>query len=300
MLAYFKLIKIDNLLLIALAQVFIKYGLFEPFGIAITLNGFGIALLIIATVSIAAAGNVIIEIYDQESSNSKEFIFGSITEKSANRLFIVLNVIGVLIGFYLANLVGRPGFAALFVITSGIFYVYASYLKEVLVVKNVIIGLLVALSLIVVGIFDLLPAITEKNRVSQTTIFSIIFDYAIFAFLIVCLREIIKDCIRIDKDHNTGVTTIPITLGKERTIKLIGILTVLPIVALIYYIYTYLFSNTVAVILVLVSIIAPLIYFIIRTFTAESNKQLTILKLILKIVLVMATLSLMFYQYILK
>ncbi len=300
MLTHLKLIKIDNLLLIALAQVFIKYGLFEPFGIAITLNGFGLFLLIIATISIAAAGNVIIGIYDQEETNPKGLILGSITEKSANRLFIILNVVGVLIGFYLANLVDRPGFAALFVIISGVFYIYASYLKEILVVKNVIIGLLAALSLIVVGIFDLLPAITEKNRASQTVIFSIILDYSIFTFLIICIREIIKDCIQIDKDHNTGITTIPIVLGKDRTIKLAGILAILPIVAVIYYIYTYLFSNTQAVILVLLLIVAPLIYFIIKTFTTESNKQLITLKLILKIVLITGAVSLMFYQYILK
>ncbi len=300
MLSYLKLIKYDNLLIIALAQLCIKYGLFEPFGIAITLNGFGIALLIIATLSIAAAGNIIIEIYDQENVSSKSLINRTITEKSANRLFIILNVIGVLIGFYLANLIGRPGFAALFVLISGIFYIYASYLKEVLVVKNIIIGLLAALSLVTVGIFDLLPAITPKNRESQTVIFSIILDYAIFAFLIVILREIIKDCLNIDRDHNTGMTTIPIAMGKIRTIKLVGLLGALPIAAVVYYIYTYLFSNSQAVIFVLVLLVAPLLYFVIKSLTAESDKHLVILKGLLKIILLIASLSLLLYQFVLK
>ncbi len=300
MLSYLKLIKYDNLLIIALAQLCIKYGLFEPFGIAITLNGFGIALLIIATLSIAAAGNIIIEIYDQENVSSKSLINRTITEKSANRLFIILNVIGVLIGFYLANLIGRPGFAALFVVLSGIFYIYASYLKEVLVVKNIIIGLLAALSLVTVGIFDLLPAITAKNRESQTVIFSIILDYAIFAFLIIILREIIKDCLNIDRDHNTGMTTIPIAMGKIRTIKLVGLLGTLPIAAVVYYIYTYLFSNSQAVIFVLVLLVAPLLYFVIKSLTAESDKNLILLKGLLKIILVIASLSLLLYQFVLK
>ncbi|MBQ4822498.1 geranylgeranylglycerol-phosphate geranylgeranyltransferase [Aquimarina sp. MMG016] len=300
MLPYLKLIKLDNLIIIALAQLCIKYGLFEPFGIAITLNGFGIALLIIATLSIAAAGNIIIEIYDYEGSIEKSLINGAVTEKSANRLFIIFNVIGVLIGFYLANMIGRSGFAALFIITSGIFYIYASYLKEILVLKNVIIGLLTALSLLVVGIFDLLPAITAKNRESQTVIFSIILDYSIFAFIIIVLREIIKDCISIDKDHNLGIRTIPIVLGKDRTIKLIGSLGILPIAAVIYYIYSYLFSNTNAVLIVLALIVAPLLYFMIRSFSAETNKQLKQLSLILKIILIISSISLLFYQFILK
>ncbi|WP_271766858.1 geranylgeranylglycerol-phosphate geranylgeranyltransferase [Aquimarina algiphila] len=300
MLSYLKLIKFNNLLIIALAQLCIKYGLFEPFNIAITLNGFGIALLVIATISIAAAGNIIIEIYDQEGSKVKNLLYGSISEKSANRLFIIFNVIGVLIGFYLSNLIGRSGFAALFIIISGIFYIYASYLKEIFVLKNIIPALLAALSLIAVGIFDLLPAITEKNRESQTVIFSIILDYSIFAFILVLLREIIKDSLHIDRDHKIGIKTLPIVLGKNRTTKLVGLLTLLPIIAVVYYIYTYLFSNSRAVIFVLITIIAPLLYFMIKSFNTESDKQLKQLQLILKIVLITAAFSLLVYQFVLK
>ncbi len=297
MLSYLKLIKFDNLFIIALAQLCIKYGLFEPFGIAITLNGFGIALLIVATVLIAAGGNIIIEIYNQEDSS---VLHKTISEKLANRLFIIFNVLGVLIGFYLSNLIGRPGFAALFIIISGIFYIYASSLKETLIVKNIIIGILAALSLIAVGIFDLLPAITEKNRASQTVIFSIILDYSIFAFMIIVIREIIKDCINIDRDHNQGIKTIPIVMGKNRTLKLVGALAILPIIAVVYYIYTYLFSNTEVVLFVLILLIAPLLYFIIRSFISESDNHLVVLKLILKIVLITAAISLLFYQFVLK
>ncbi|WP_438711626.1 geranylgeranylglycerol-phosphate geranylgeranyltransferase [Aquimarina muelleri] len=297
--SYLKLIKFDNLLLIALAQLCIKYGLFEPFNIAITLNGLGIALLIFATVCIAAAGNIIIQIYNQEGATAKGLLQGKITEKTANRLFIIFNVIGVLIGFYLSNLIGKSGFAALFIITSGIFYIYASYLKEIIILKNVIPALLIALSLIVVGIFDLLPAITEKNRESQTVIFSIILDYSVFAFMIVLLREIVKDGLHIDRDHRLGIKTIPMALGKERTTKLVGILTIVPIAMVIYYIYTYLFSNSTAVIMVLLLLIAPLLYFMIKSFSAESDKQLTRLSLLLKIILIIASISLLFYQFIL-
>ncbi|MBQ0733015.1 geranylgeranylglycerol-phosphate geranylgeranyltransferase [Aquimarina celericrescens] len=293
---FLKLIKLDNLLIIAFAQLCIKYGLFEPFGVAITLSNFGIALLVIATISIAAAGNIIIAIYDNEDKN---LLYKNINEKSANRLFILLNAIGVLIGFYLANIIGRPGFAALFILVSGIFYMYASYLKEIVFVKNLVIGLLAALSLIVVGVFDLLPAITEKNRESQTVIFSIILDYSVFAFTIITLREIVKDCLKIDRDHNLGLRTVPIVLGKERTIKLIGIAALIPIASVVYYIYSYLFANTQAVVFVLVLLVAPLIYFMIRSFTLESNKHIAILKLLLKIILIVASLSLLFYQFIL-
>ncbi len=299
MLSYLKLIKFDNLLIIVLAQLCLKYGLFDPFNIAITLNGFGMALLIIATISIVAAGNIIIELYNLETSNSNTLLYGSITQKSANSLFIILNVIGVLIGFYLSNLIERPGFVALFIITSGIFYVYATYLKEIIALKNITIALLASLPLIVVGIFDLLPAITADNKEFQTVIFSIILDYSVFSFLIILLRELLKDSLQMDTDYKTGLKTIPILLGKERTLKLIGILALLPMIAVIYYIYTYLFSNSQAVIFVLLFIIAPLLYFMIKCFGVESNKLLSRLALILKIVLVVTAISIVFYQFVL-
>ncbi|WP_281991427.1 geranylgeranylglycerol-phosphate geranylgeranyltransferase [Aquimarina aggregata] len=299
MLPYLKLIKFDNLLIIALAQVCIKYGLFEPFGIAITLNSFGLALLIVSSISIAAAGNIIIEIYDRENLGIKGLLYGSITEKSANRLFIIFNVIGVGIGFYLANLINKPGFVALFIIVSGVFYLYASYLKEIIGLKNITISLLAGLSLVVVGIFDLLPAITPKNKESQTVLFSIVLDYSIFAFMITMLRELIKDCIHIDRDHNIEIKTIPILLGKTRTSKLIGVLTIFPILAIIYYIYTYLFSNSTAVILILFCLVAPLLYFMIKSFSAQTDKQFLLLKNILKILLVVTAISLLLYQFIL-
>ncbi|MGY3793164.1 geranylgeranylglycerol-phosphate geranylgeranyltransferase [Aquimarina sp. 433] len=292
--SYLKLIKLDNLLLIALAQLCIKYGLFEPFGIDITLNGFGISLLIIATISLVAALNVMLYLEDKEKSNIV------ISEKIANRLFIIFNVIAVGIGFYLSNIIGRPKLAALFIVVSGIFYIYTTYLKEIIVVKNALMGIMMALGLIAVAIFDLLPAITEQNKASQKVIFLIIVDYAVFAFIMITIREIVKDLLTVDKDHNAGLQTIPIALGKDRTAKLISGLTIIPIGLIIYYVYTYLFNNSTAVVIVLAVLVAPLLYFMFRSWGAENDKDYKVLSIILKLVLFATSLSMLLYQFILK
>ncbi len=59
LLSILKLVRFKNLLLIAITQFLIKYALFEPFGIAITLSDLGFFLLCFSTVCIAAAGNII-------------------------------------------------------------------------------------------------------------------------------------------------------------------------------------------------------------------------------------------------
>ncbi|GAA0723121.1 geranylgeranylglycerol-phosphate geranylgeranyltransferase [Aquimarina litoralis] len=292
--SYLKLIKLNNLLLIALAQLCIKYGLFEPFGIDITLNGFGISLLIIATISLVAALNVMLYLENKEESNI------AISEKVANRLFIIFNVIAVGIGFYLSNIIGRPKLAALFIVVSGVFYIYTTYLKEIIVVKNVLMGIMMALGLISVAIFDLLPAITEQNKASQKVIFLIIVDYAMFAFIMITIREIVKDLLTVDKDHNTGLQTIPIALGKDRTAKLISGLTLVPVGMIIYYVYTYLFNNSTAVVIVLAVLVAPLLYFMFRSWGAENDRDYKVLSMILKLVLFATSLSMLLYQFILK
>ncbi|MFD2561975.1 geranylgeranylglycerol-phosphate geranylgeranyltransferase [Aquimarina rubra] len=297
--AYLKLIKFDNLILIAITQLCIKYGLFQPFDIAITLNGFGIFLLVISTISLVAAANVMFVIQDKENSNSKGILGGAISEKIANRLFIIFNVIGVGIGFYLSNIVGNPKLAALFIVVSGVFYIYATYLKEILILKNVLLGLMMSLALIGVAIFDLLPAITEQNRTSQKVIFLIIVDYSIFAFVIITIREMVKDCLMMNRDHNAGIQTLPIAIGKDRTAKLISGLTTIPIGLIIYYVYTYLFSNSIVVVLVLGLLVAPLLYFMFRSWNAENDKDFKTLSFILKIVLFLSSLSLLLYQFIL-
>src|SRR5210317_943321 len=110
--------------MIALMQVLIKYALFLPFGVMTTLNWFGFSLLIISTLCIAAAGNIINDIYDIEidkiNKPNKVIVGKTITEKSANNLFIIFNIIGVGIGFYISNLVGKNAFFALFVIISAL------------------------------------------------------------------------------------------------------------------------------------------------------------------------------------
>ena len=148
MLHFLNLIRWKNLLIIALVQVLIKYALFLPFNIDITLNWFGFSLLVLSTLCIAAAGYVINDLYDLETdlvNRPERVIVGKlISEKTANNLFIALNVIGVLIGFYLSHLVGKSSFFALFVIISALLYVYASYLKQSLLIGNIVVSILVA------------------------------------------------------------------------------------------------------------------------------------------------------------
>lgn len=292
MLSFFKLIKIENLLFIILAQLCLRYGLLNSLDIDLLLSDLGILLLIIATFCIGAAGNIILETHATASA----IIPSKIREKTANTLFIILSTIGVLIGFYLSNIIGKPGFVTIFILTSAIYYIYATYLKEILILKNITMAILVSVSILAIAIFDLVPTITPLNREAVSFIFSIVKDYAILAFLLTFVREIAKDCYSLDTDYNHGIKTIPIALGKSRTAKLIMALSLLISALLFYYTYTYLFANTKATLFVLLGLIAPLLIISFKSWTAETIKDFKLLSILIKIVMVIAAISFALYK----
>lgn len=308
MIHFFNLIRWKNLLMIALMQYLIKYALLLPFqqshGVFITLNDFNFFLLVLATICIAAGGYIINDVYDIETDRinkpNKLIINKYITEKTASTLFIILNVIGVGIGFYLSHGIGKPSFFAIFFIASALLYIYSSSLKQIAVVGNIVVSIVVALSILLVGIFELIPVITDNNKAVQTTFINIIRDYAIFAFMINLVRELVKDIEDIDGDYKAGIETLPILIGRERANKIIVILSLIPIFSISYYVITYLFKQELVVGYFLILVIAPLIYVSIKLFSAEQKAQYKHISLILKLVMLTGMLSLLLYNFTLK
>ncbi len=300
---YSKLIRFPNLLIIIITQVLIKYALFETFGIGITLSAFGFFLLCLSTVCIAAAGNIINDVNDVETDRinkpQKQIVGKTISEKSALTAYMIFSVLGVAIGFYLSNLIGRPGFSAIFIVISALLYLYATYLKNIVLVGNVVISSLVAMVILIMGLFELLPAITPANQQTQSIIFSILLDYAWFAFLINWLREMVKDQQDVNGDHNTGRNTLPIVLGRDRANKVIFGIGLIPLLSVIFYISEYLYVNILAVLYALLLIVGPLLYVLINVLTAKTKAHFARLSLILKIILVIGLLSLGLYPFIL-
>lgn len=298
------LIRYKNLLMLVIVQLLIKYALFEPFGVDTALNTFQFTLLTLATLCIAAAGNIINDIYDVETDlinkPNKVIVGKRISEATAYNFFIVLNVIGVALGFYLSHLVGKPAFFVIFVIISALLYLYASYLKQTLLIGNIVISILVALSLIIVGVFDLIPAITSQNQSAQLTFFKIVADYALFAFIINFIREIVKDIEDVDGDHKAKMNTLPIAIGRNRAVKIVFVLSLIPLFSIVYYAITYLYKQPVAIGYFAIFIIGPLLYVSIKLFSAEHKKEFNHISNILKIIMLFGMLSLLLYTFILK
>ena len=300
---YLKLIRFRNLLMLALMQLLFRYGFLKFQTIPLALNDWQYLLLVFATVMIAAGGYVINNIMDQETDNynkPKKVIVGkSISEANAYNIYFLVTVLGVGTGFYLANVIARPGFAAIFIIISATLYLYATSLKQLLLIGNFVVALLLAFSVIIIGIFDLLPVINAENKIAMAELFSILMDYALFAFVINFIREIVKDMEDINGDYKQGMRTLPVVLGLKRTSKVVFVLSFTPLIMTTYYIKNYFLPNELhlATLYALTTVVSPLIYFIIKIDHAKKKKDFRRLSTILKLIVLFGVLSIVVVTY---
>lgn len=296
---FLRLIRYQNLLLLVFMQLIFRYGFLKYEAIYLFLNHFQYGLLVLSTVMIAAAGYIINDIMDQETdSENRPFnmvIGKGISEAMAYNIYFALNVTGVGIGFYLSNTIQKPTFAGIFIIIVTLLYLYATTFKRMLLIGNLIVALLLSISILIIGVYDLLPLTFESNQKEMGVYFSLLLDYALFAFIINFIREIVKDMEDVNGDYNQGMNTLPIVLGVGRTAKVVFGLGVIATLILLWYINTYLMENNLyyAVIYALLFVVGPMIFFVIKMWNAKSKKNFHLLSSVLKWVIFFGILSIL-------
>ncbi len=77
------------------------------------------------------------------------------------------------------------------------------------------VSIVVALSILLVGLFELVPAMNFNNKAIQTTFLKIIIDYAMFAFMINLVREMVKDLEDIEGDQKAEIQTLTCSFRKR-------------------------------------------------------------------------------------
>jgi 4-hydroxybenzoate polyprenyltransferase len=294
---YLKLIRYQNLLLLASMQLIFRYGFLKLQNIALALNDWQYGLLVLSTVLIAAAGYVINNIFDQDTDLENKpdgvIIGKSVTESAAYTIYAALNISGVAIGFYLSNVILKPSFAAVFILIAATLYIYATSLKQMMVLGNVIVALLLSFSVVIIGVFDLYPVINAENQLLMANLFSILLDYALFAFIINFIREIVKDMEDIKGDTSQGMDTLAIVLGSAKTTKVVFALGLMAIVMLFVYTKSYFLANKlfIATLYTILFVLAPLLFFTIKIWTAKSKEDFHNLSTLLKWILLFGILS---------
>lgn len=306
MTAVFRLIRIQNLAMIALMMLIFHFGFLRKQLILLALSDLHFVILTLAVVAIAAGGYVINDIFDQEIdwvNKPKKVIIGNqITENNAYYMYVGLTLTGVGLGFYISNVVGKPGFVTLFIFSAALLYYYASTLKQIPVIGNLAVAGLASLSVLTIGFFDLFPVTYEANFSEMSNLFRILKDYAIYAFILHFIRELVKDAEDTKGDISQGIITFPAKFGLKTTNIVIASLCVVATGIMLAYINLNLMDSSLylSVIYALIFIVAPLLYCTIKVWNANQSKDYNHISLVLKLILLMGIISILIIDYNIK
>lgn len=166
-------------------------------------------------------------------------------------------------------------------------------------IGNLIVAFLLSFSVLIIGIFDLLPVINPENKIVMRDMFSVLLDYSLFAFVINFIREIVKDMEDIKGDYKQGMSTLPIILGLKNTSKVILVLSLVPLIMITFYIKNYFLPNDLhlATLYALTTIVSPLLFFTIKIDSAKKKKDFSRLSTILKLIILFGLLSIVVVTY---
>jgi 4-hydroxybenzoate polyprenyltransferase len=172
-----------------------------------------------------------------------------------------------------------------------VLYLYASSLKAMLLIGNLVISLLVALVILITGIFELFPSITAETQIGYKFLMERLLEFGLMAFLINLVREWVKDCEDVNGDKAGDRNTLAIALGRSRAAKFIAFFIIGILILLGWYVYEYIYLNDIATYYFVFLIMGPLLFVMIKLWSAKSQKEFHILSTVLKVVLLFGILS---------
>ena len=219
----FSVVRGYNIPIIALAQYLSAIFIMAPEKRALSvLLDFNLFIIVIASGLTIASGYIINSFYDSKKDlinrPNKSKLDRLVSQKTKLQVYFTVNFVVALLAFLVS-------FRAVLFFSVYIFLIwfYSHKLK-----KHPIIGNLTASLLPVLPFFAIL--LYYKNLYPQ------IFAHATFLFLLLLIREIIKDLENLKGDIANDYQTIPVKFGEifaKKTITLLTVLTILPVYFLV-------------------------------------------------------------------
>ncbi|MEE0951096.1 MAG: geranylgeranylglycerol-phosphate geranylgeranyltransferase [Paludibacteraceae bacterium] len=206
-------------------------------------------LIAAATILIAAGGYVINDYFDIKIDRINRpdqlIVTQYISKENAMRLSIGLSGVGMVCGLVAAWLLRSSTIAILFAIIPGLLWFYSSSYKRLLIIGNVTIALLSALSPMMVALANVAQLQLKYSTILPYTtlehdIYAWVGGFSLFAFLLTWIREIVKDLQDQMGDRELECHSMPIVWGNIVTKIVVTALIVLTTVLIGWFWYSIL------------------------------------------------------------
>lgn len=303
--AYLKLLRIPNLLIVALTLYAMRYGLVEPIiggmGLELQMDSLRFLLLVLSAIFITAAGYIINDYFDTKTDRlnrpGRVVVDRLIPRRTAMAWHISLNVLGIALGIYLALYIDILAFGLLYLMATGILWFYSTTYKRQFLIGNLIVSLMTGAVPFLVVLFEA-PLLVETyreyllgNRLSLAPLYYWVGGFSIFAFFTNLIREIIKDTEDFEGDAAYGMNTLPVQWGiKVSKWVIMGLIFItVGLLAFIYIKYlAYDTAGNPAIIsgfYLATFIILPFLYLMTRIHLAKTQKDYHFASSITKVIM---------------
>lgn len=235
-----RLVRWSNLLfllaLVWLMENWIAVPILAKLGFGELLPWYILWLIGAGIVLIAAGGYVVNDYFDVKIDRINRpdalIVTRSVSKPTAMRLSISLSVVGAICGIAASGLLRSMTLAIIFVMVPGLLWFYSSSYKRLLIIGNLTIAILAALPPLVVALANvaqlkLLYAAILPYTSLEHDLFAWLGGFALFAFLLTWMREIVKDMQDQMGDRELECHTLPIVWGELWTKIFVTVLMVL-------------------------------------------------------------------------
>ena len=277
LLSLFSIVRGYNVLMIVVAQYLASIYILAP-NLPLWKVVFDLSLfaLVLASSLVIAGGYIINSFYDSEkdliNKPRKTMLDRLVSQQTKLTTYFVLNFLAVLFASYVS-------FKAVLFFSAYIFgiWLYSHKLKKIAFVGNLVSALLAITPFFAVFVY---------YRNFET----VIFVHAMFLFLLILARELIKDMENMAGDIALNYKTIPILYGTKYSKAYISLLIALTLVPAILLIRTF---DVGYMYLYFIASIVLLIFFLILLWRSSTKKHYVLLHNILKFIIIVGVFSIL-------
>ncbi len=309
LIAFFRLVRWPNLVIIAVTQILFYFSLVEPLfqkGISTQFERLYFILLIIASVLIAAAGYIINDYFDlnidQVNKPQRTIIDKVIKRRWAIVLHILFSLTGIIISFYIDFNSKTSWLGSSNIICAFLLFGYSITLKKRLLSGNILISALTAWVIIVCFLSfynTFYCSVCDRSFLDayNRRFIRISFLYAGFAFIISLIREVVKDMEDMDGDEKFGCKTMPIIWGipVSKVFVSVWLIVLIATISIVQF-YVLQFGWVWSTVYCIILIIVPLIWILRKLLMAVSPKDYHQLSSAIKFVMMSGLLSMIFFK----
>lgn len=278
----FSVVRGYNIPIIILAQYLSAIFILAPEKRALDiLLDFHLFLIVFASAITIASGYIINNFYDSQKDlinrPNKSMLDRLVSQKTKLSVYFTLNFIAAL----MALIVSWKAFL-FFSVYIFLIWFYSHKIKKFPLIGNLMAALLAVLPFFAILLY-FYNQISFDDLENQKGHFAVIFAHATFLFLLLLIREMIKDLENLKGDLANNYKTIPILYGERTSKKIITLLTFLTIVPVYILIEVY---DIGYMDIYFYSCFIVLIFFLLYLWKSSSKTQFLLLHNVLKFLIV--------------